>query len=339
MVGLRSIIIYSKSQNQTKLIFHLHDLNLSTFSKILLNYMSTRNALYYSISCLGLIILSYFGWLVHQNHQTTTSFDGHRAYQDVIEQVSFGPRTPGSSAHAQAVAYIQQELDKAGWKVLVQDAVWQGFSVKNIVASHSDGDPSIIIGAHYDCRLQADQDHGPALEESVPGANDSASGVAVLLELARTLPIDTLPVWLVFFDAEDNGGLENRQWIMGSRAFVASLKNKPQSAIIVDMVGDADLNLYLERNSDPSLASGIWAQAGALGFGKYFNSAPKYSMLDDHTPFLEAGIPAVLIIDFDYPYWHTISDTVEKTSAQSLQAVGETLRVWISVQKKDSHVP
>jgi Zn-dependent M28 family amino/carboxypeptidase len=138
---------------------------------------------------------------------------------------------------------------------------------------------------------------------------------------------------LVFFDAEDNGGLDNRAWIMGSRAFVTTLTEKPRAAVIVDMVGDEDLNLYLERNSDTKLAAEIWAQAIALGYGKNFITTPKYNMIDDHIPFLEAGIPAVDIIDFDYPYWHTSADTVDKVSAQSLQAVGETLLEWIESQK------
>jgi Zn-dependent M28 family amino/carboxypeptidase len=151
--------------------------------------------------------------------------------------------------------------------------------------------------------------------------------------LARTLPVSGVPVQLVFFDAEDNGGLDGRQWIMGSHAFVATLAEEPRAAIIVDMVGDSDLNIYIERNSDPELTSAIWAQAAALGYGKEFIAKPKYDMIDDHTPFLEAGIPAVDIIDFDYPYWHTAADTADKVSAKSLQAVGRTLWAWIEEQK------
>jgi Zn-dependent M28 family amino/carboxypeptidase len=142
-----------------------------------------------------------------------------------------------------------------------------------------------------------------------------------------------VPVSLVFFDAEDNGGLDNRQWIMGSLAFVKSLTEKPEAAVIVDMVGDANLNIYEERNSDPKLTAEIWAQAAALGLAKYFIATPKYDMIDDHSPFLQAGIPAVDIIDFDYPYWHTSADTLDKVSAQSLQAVGETLWAWLVAKK------
>jgi len=295
--------------------------------------MSTRNFRVLFFACSGIVLIGLSGWLAYRALQPAIPFSGQRAYHDVLAQVSLGARTPGSFAHAQTITYIQQELIKAGWNVQIQATDWLGFSVQNIIASRSDVAPRILIGAHYDSRLLADQDPGNVIGSPVPGANDGASGVAVLLELARTLPSHSLPVWLVFFDAEDNGGLDNRQWVMGSRAFVASLTEKPQAAVIVDMVGDADLNLYIERNSDAALTSEIWGQAAVLGYGKYFIAAPKYAMLDDHTPFLEAGIPAVDIIDFDYPYWHTTADTVDKVSAYSLHAVGATLWAWIASQK------
>jgi Zn-dependent M28 family amino/carboxypeptidase len=157
--------------------------------------------------------------------------------------------------------------------------------------------------------------------------------VAILLELARTLPRDTVPVELLFIDAEDNGNLPGWDWILGSRAFVESLTFQPRAVIIVDMLGDADLNIYKEYNSDLALVEAIWAQAAALGYEQYFIPEYKYSILDDHTPFLEAGIPAVDIIDFDYPFYHTSADTADKVSAQSLEVVGRTLWAWIVTQK------
>jgi len=295
--------------------------------------MAMRRLQMIFFSCTGILLIGLSGWLVYNSFQPATHFNGQMAYQDVLAQVSLGARTLGSVAHAQTIVYIQQELEKAGWKVQIQTTSWDGFSVQNIIASRSEIYPHIILGAHFDSRLLADQDPGPGRSDPVVGANDGASGVAVLLELARTLPSDSIPVWLVFFDAEDNGGLENRQWIMGSRAFVTALTKKPQAAIIVDMVGDADLNLFIERNSDATLSAEIWAQAAAMGYGHNFIATPKYDLLDDHIPFLEAGIPAVDIIDFDYPYWHTAADTVDKVSAQSLQVVGETLWEWIGSQK------
>jgi glutaminyl-peptide cyclotransferase len=261
------------------------------------------------------------------------TFDGQRAYQDVLTQMDFGPRTVGSKAHDQALAWMQSELEKAGWDIEIQNAERMGHPIQNLVARRGNIPAQIILGAHYDSRLVADQDGGLGSSAPVPGANDGASGVAVLLELARTLPRDTVPVELLFIDAEDNGNLPGWDWLLGSRAFVDALTVRPRAVIIVDMIGDADLNIYKERNSDPALVEAIWAQAAALGYEKYFIPSYKYSMIDDHTPFLEAGIPAVDIIDFDYPYWHTSADTADKVSAQSLEIVGKTVWAWIVAQK------
>ena len=278
---------------------------------------------------LGTILIGLSVWWAFHIFRAPARFNGQRAYQDVLTQVAFGPRIPDSQAHAQTIAYIQEELQKVGWQAEVQETQWRGFTVQNIIASRTSESPQVILGAHYDSRMLADQDSGAGRSEPVPGANDGASGIAILLELARTLPSDSIPVWLVFFDAEDNGGLDGREWIMGSRAFVATLTFHPQAVIIVDMVGDTNLNLYIERNSDAALSAEIWAQAAKLGYEQQFIQTAKYSMLDDHTPFLEEGIPAVDIIGFDYPYWHTAADTPDKVSPQSLQIVGETLRTWI----------
>jgi Zn-dependent M28 family amino/carboxypeptidase len=170
----------------------------------------------------------------------------------------------------------------------------------------------------------------------VPGADDGASGVAVLLGLARSLPKDTVPVWLVFFDTEDNGNIPGWDWILGSREFVRTNSIQPRAAIVLDMIGDADLNIYKERNSNPVLTDAIWATAKGLGYESKFIPQYKHSMLDDHTPFLQAGIPAVDIIDFDYPYWHTVQDTPDKVSAESLRVVGETISTWVTQQSAQS---
>lgn len=259
------------------------------------------------------------------------SFDGPRALADVEAQVGFGPRTPGSEGHARIQEWIREQLSQAGWESRLQTADMLGQPVENIIAYRGEEVPQIILGAHYDTRMLADNDPDPAKQlEPVPGANDGASGVAVLLELARVLPEDSLPVWLVFFDAEDNGRIPGWDWILGSRAFVDALEFQPEAAVIVDMIGDADLNIYMERNSNRDLVLEIWGVAAELGFEKFFIQEIKWSMLDDHTPFLEAGIPAVDIIDFDYPYWHTTADTVDKVSAESLEVVGRTLQEWIA---------
>jgi Zn-dependent M28 family amino/carboxypeptidase len=248
-------------------------------------------------------------------------------------QVSFGPRLPGSEGHARVQEWMQAELELAGWQVEIQTSEALGHPIENLVARRGSEPPELILGAHYDTRMFADNDPDPSKRaEFVPGANDAASGVAVLVELARTLPEDTVPVWLVFFDAEDNGRIPGWDWILGSREFVRNNPVRPRAVIIVDMIGDADLNIYKERNSDPELMDEIWGVARGLGYESKFIPEYKHSMIDDHTPFVEAGIPAVDIIDFDYPHWHTTEDTPDKVSAESLEIVGETLRVWIIQQ-------
>lgn len=295
--------------------------------------MAMRNRHIFASIVFGLVITALVVWKVSLPKLFPAPFDGQQAYRDVLAQVAFGPRIPDSQAHAKTIAYIQEELRKAGWKNQAQKTTWNGFTVVNIIASRDDQTPQIIFGAHYDSRLLADQDPGSGRNSPVPGANDGASGVAVLLELARALPPDSLPTWLVFFDAEDNGGLDGRDWIMGSRAFVTKLSFHPRATIIVDMVGDSDLNIFEECNSNETLVTEIWHQASMLGYGQQFIQSSKWCMEDDHTPFLAAGIPAVDIIDFDYPYWHTVADTPDKVSAKSLKIVGETLLSWMATQR------
>ena len=284
-----------------------------------------------------LLLVIVLGWYVFafqsQPGPSSALFSGQRAYLDVETQVAFGPRIPGSEGHAKIQEWMQEELELAGWQVEIQESEAMGHPIKNIVAMKGSGSPQIILGAHYDTRMFADNDADPANHSlPVPGANDGASGVAVLIELARVLPENIVPTWLVFFDAEDNGRIEGWDWILGSREFVKSNPIQPRAVVVVDMIGDRDLNIYKERNSNPELMNEIWAQAQSLGYEAIFLSDYRFSMLDDHTPFLEAGIPAIDIIDFDYPYWHTLQDTPDKVSPASLQAVGETLQAWVMGQ-------
>ncbi len=295
--------------------------------------MPKRTAFIY-LSLIFALLALVAGWYIASFltvGAASLSFDGARAYTDVQSQVAFGPRTPGSAGHAQVRAWMRMELESAGWTVKVHETTRMGHRIYNVIAKRGEAPPEIILGAHYDTRFFAD--HDPDIKkrsDPVPGANDGASGVAVLLELARTLPDDTVPVWLVFFDAEDNGRIEGWDWILGSRAFVEENPVRPHAVVIVDMIGDADLNIYFEKNSDKLIRAEIWGTAERLGYGDVFINEEKYSMLDDHTPFLEAGIPSVLIIDFDYEYWHTTQDTVDKVSPESLRAVGDTLWHWIT---------
>jgi glutaminyl-peptide cyclotransferase len=294
----------------------------------------TKRAAFLYLSIIFALLIFVVGWYLASfltYGADTRSFDGSRAYADVQTQVAFGPRTPGSAGHEQVRAWMRAELESVGWTVEVHETTRNGQPIFNVIAKRGDAPPEILLGAHYDTRFFADNDLNLTLrDQPVPGANDGASGVAVLLELARTLPEDTVPVWLVFFDAEDNGRLEGWDWRLGSEAFVEEVPVNPRAVVIVDMVGDADLNIHLERNSDETLRAEIWQTAAGLGYGGVFIDEEKYNMLDDHTPFIEAGIPAVLIIDFDYPYWHTTQDTVDKVSPESLGAVGETLWHWVT---------
>jgi glutaminyl-peptide cyclotransferase len=299
--------------------------------------MTRKSALLY-LSIIGILLVSAISWYVFAFRSQPTidsnaTFNGQRAYADVHTQVAFGPRVPGTEGHAKIQEWMREELESAGWQVEVQESEALRHPIKNIVAKRNDESPQIIFGAHYDTRIYADSDPDPSKhKEYVPGANDGASGVAVLLELARSLPDDTVPIWLVFFDAEDNGNIETWDWILGSREFVKNNFVQPRAVVIVDMIGDADLNIYKESNSNPELTNEIWETAKSLGYEDKFIPDYKHSMLDDHTPFLEAGLPAIDIIDFDYPYWHTVEDTPDKVSAESLEIVGKTLWTWVTQQ-------
>lgn len=282
--------------------------------------------------CLVLLMAGGFAMVFWGRPAVEEGFNGDRAYRDVLYQTSLGARTPGSTAHESTVLYISRELQNAGWRVEIQRVKKMGKTVTNLIARRSNDPVQIILGAHYDSRMTADRELELSLRDlPVPGANDGASGTAVLLELARTLPQDiNKEIWLVFFDLEDQGQINNWDWIIGSRAFVEQLETTPASVVIIDMIGDSDLNIYREKNSDPELTSEIWNLAEELGYGHVFLDQPKYSILDDHTPFLEKGIRAVDIIDFDYPYWHTLSDTADKVSSRSLEIVGNVLLAWLT---------
>lgn len=258
-------------------------------------------------------------------------FDGQRAYQDVANQMDFGPRVPGSQAHQETLDYIQTELQQAGWEVEIQKATDEGHPVQNIIAKRANSAHPVILGAHYDSRMNADQDPDPAQHnQPVPGADDGASGVAVLLEIARVLPQNQKNVWLVFFDSEDQGEIDGWNWLLGSTVYANSLQVTPRAVVVVDMIGDADLNIYREKTSTASLSDEIWQTAADLGYSGQFINKEKYAMLDDQTPFLNRGFAAVDIIDFDYPFWHTASDTLDKISANSLEVVGRTLLAWLT---------
>jgi len=263
------------------------------------------------------------------------SFDGQRAYQDVAAQLDFGSRAPGTPGHAEIRQWLTHELSDAGWDVEVQQADYNDTQIYNLIAERSvptrtEQNYWVILGAHYDTRFVSDRDPDPDKRTTpMVGANDGASGTAVLTELARILPdLENVKISLVFFDAEDNGNLPGWEWIIGSTLFVDQLSEYPDAVVIVDMVGDADQQIYRETTSDPDLMDDIWGVAEDLGKTSFINEE-KYAIIDDHTPFLNAGIQAVDIIDFDYPYWHTTEDTLDKVSPESLSNVGDVLLEWL----------
>jgi glutaminyl-peptide cyclotransferase len=277
-------------------------------------------------------------------------FDGTHAYNTfLMGQMNLGPRHVGTPADRATGDFILAQLQAANWKTETQEFEFRGVPVRNVIGKIGEGKgPLLILGAHYDTRKLADQDKTHP-DQPVPGADDGASGVAVLLELARTLDVSKLrnEVWLAFFDAEDNGEIQGCQvirtssctaeqwpWSVGARYVADHLTISPEAVVIVDMIGDMDQDIYYEQNSDQALKEQIWGIAARLGYAQQFIAQEKWSMEDDHTPFLQHGIRAVDIIDFDYPYWHTTQDTADKVSPASLERVGRVLQVWL---EEESH--
>jgi Zn-dependent M28 family amino/carboxypeptidase len=189
----------------------------------------------------------------------------------------------------------------------------------------------VVLGAHYDTRPWADQDSGAARDLPVPGANDGASGVAVLLEVAHALSQwdPGIGVDLVFFDGEDYGRQGDLDYyIMGSRYFVETMgAYRPHAMILVDMVGDADLRIPMEGYSwhaAPELTRLVFSVADSIQ-APGFVAAVEDTVFDDHIPFLQRGVPAVDLIDFDYDVWHTTRDTPDRCAPASLESVARVL--------------
>jgi hypothetical protein len=264
-------------------------------------------------------------------------FNGTRAYAFLEAQCAFGPRPPGSDNLTRCGDYIIAALEAQGWPVIQQNWTYMETPLRNIIAGAATL-PKIVLLAHYDTRPRADNEPNPANQsQHILGANDGGSGTAALLELAAVLP-DTAKnsIVILLVDAEDSGGIGGWEWIVGSTHYVASLSPTQvaaiEAAILLDMMGDADLQLKREGSSTQSLVDAIWQTAATLGYGHLFQNIPGYTLVDDHRPFLQAGIPAVDIIDFDYPYWHTLEDTLDKCSPASLEAVGRVVEQFVQDQ-------
>jgi len=295
--------------------------------------LSKRTALVVIVGLIVLVGLVFGAWRVLGTLGTRAPirFSGVESFKHVDAQMALGPRPPGSEANRKTGDYIISELKRLGWQTETQEFTYKDVPARNIIGKAALGQgPVIIVGAHYDTRLFADQDQ-TAPTSPVPGANDGASGVAVLLELARALEVEDLhnEVWLAFFDVEDNGDINGWSWIVGSQYMADNLTITPQAMILVDMIGDADQQIYYDANSNQALSAELFQIAAGLGFGDQFIPQPKYAMLDDHTPFANRGIPAVDLIDFDYPHWHTTQDTADKLSPASLERVGRVIETFL----------
>jgi peptidase M28-like protein len=268
------------------------------------------------------------------------AFEGKRAFGWLVRQCEFGPRVPGTAAHDSCFAFLVQTLrgyaDEVEADTFAYDSPILDSDVRlmNVVARfRPDLTQRVLFGAHWDTRPWADKDPEPAKRHlPVLGANDGASGVAVLLEVARLLKKSgpQVGVDIVFFDGEDLGSESDPNgYFRGSSHYVEQIAGKkpPLFVIVLDMVGKKDLALHWEGNSR-NLASNIvdlvWGEANELGV-RSFRSDVRHTVFDDHTPFLNAGIPAIDVIDFSYPEWHTTHDTPEKCSAESLEGVGQVL--------------
>lgn len=261
-------------------------------------------------------------------------FNSNRAYEHLEHQVAFGSRVPGTKAHEDAFKWIVSILRDYTPHVSVQSftGAFEGYEgeMKNILASfYPDKRKRVLLCAHWDSRHYADKDPDSAKQtQPVPGANDGASGVAVLLEIASGLGKVEPPVGvdIVFFDGEDCGEYgKNETWLLGSRYFAEKmpLSYHPKYALLLDMIGDKDLLLSRDVNSIES-APQLWKRI--IGHCESLDiavSSNVIEILDDHVPLIKRGIQSVDLIDFDYPFWHTTSDTPDKCSRESLGKIGE----------------
>jgi len=278
-----------------------------------------------------------------QNSSAQPVFDADRAFKYLEKQCDFGPRPPGSAAHKKTRDYLISELRKFSKEVIAQDFTCQvtddSLALTNIIAffgaSEEKSKPvrtrKVLLAAHWDTRPFADRDPDPDKRHlPILGANDAASGVAILLELARAFhsnPPDT-QVIMVLFDGEDYGKTIDEMFL-GSKYFARNLEDRfrPDYGILIDMVGDKDLDIYVEpisKKAAPDVVKMVWELAEKLRL-KGIHNRQGPGVLDDHVPLIKAGIKCIDIIDFNYPYWHSLEDTPDKCSPKSLETIGRLL--------------
>jgi Zn-dependent M28 family amino/carboxypeptidase len=257
-----------------------------------------------------------------------TGFDSSRAFEHVRQLVAIGPRPAGSPGIQQARDYIETQLKAVGLTPQEQPFEAQTpFGVVrmvNVIARIPGARPErILITGHFDTKLYR--------QFRFVGANDGGSSAAMLLELARVLKgrKNTFTIDLVFFDGEEAvlpewGGTDHTY---GSRHYVEAAKHDGSIAsiktmVLFDMIGDRNLTIRRETKSTPWLTAVVWESAKRLGHHDAFLD-DAFEVEDDHQPFLDAGLPAVDIIDLEYDAWHTAKDTLDEVSARSLQTVGD----------------
>jgi glutaminyl-peptide cyclotransferase len=276
------------------------------------------------------LFLVLFAACISAQTGSAPKFDSNRAWEHLRRQVSFGPRPSGSAAIAENRRYILEQLRAAGIEGREQPFEAQTplgpIKMANVVATIPGARRErIALATHFDTKLYR--------EFRFVGASDGASSTAVVLELGRLLAQRKNPytIELLFFDGEE---AVNEEWRdpdnrYGSKHYVEQARKAGSLAalkalVLLDLVGDRNLNFRRESNSTPWLTDIIWATAKRLGYGEHFwyQQSP---IEDDHIPFLRAGVPAVDLIDLDYPAWHTPQDTIENVSARSLQIVGDVV--------------
>ena len=264
----------------------------------------------------------------------TGGFDGARAWEYLEKIVSFGPRPPASANIHREQAYLISQLQSFGCQVSEDNFQAQTgvgkLAMKNIIVKIPGRDPGIVLLlSHYDTlRLPG-----------FVGADDGGSSTALLLEVAHDIcgKPQQLTVWIAFLDGEeDQTNFVSQQqaqtvWsdnnsTFGSRELAASMDlsgdlKKVKALLLADMIGDANLDITRDANSTPWLEDLVWSVAKRLGYSQYFLST-SMPVDDDHMPFVRRQVPSADIIDFDYPYWHTTEDTLDKCSPHSLAVVG-----------------
>jgi len=268
-------------------------------------------------------------------------FNGARALTYAERQVAFGPRVPNTAGHRATGDWLAAELATRADTVIVQ--AWRHKTSKGVTLElrnffarfRPEATDRVLFVAHWDTRPVADQDPNLGRQRlPIDGANDGASGVAVLLGVADALKANApaVGVDLLFVDGEDFGDFaDSTETLLGAYYFGAHQPAgyPPLFAVVFDMVGDKDLQLYYEGNSQsfaPEVVQRVWQTAERLGYGGVFIHGVRRALIDDHVALQRAGIHAIDVIDFDYgpnnAYWHTGEDTIDKLSAQSLAIVG-----------------